>query len=70
MYVVYGTEDCVWCRRAQSLLDAKELPYEYKHFSAYPDDWKWSSVPQIFSVYEDEEKHIGGYNGLVLHLLR
>ena len=62
MIYIYGTKDCVWCRRAQTLAIDKGLLYEYRHFSAFPDEWEWRQVPQIFFAYDGDDVHIGGYN--------
>lgn len=65
---VYGKEDCTYCSRAKSLLDSKNLPYEYydveiddelNEFSAHRAGG-YRKVPRIFI----DNQFIAGYDGL------
>jgi glutaredoxin len=69
--IVYGKENCVFCKSATSLLDAKGIEYEYvdieelgKTAAEVTGRADVRSVPQIYL----DGKYIGGFNELVKHL--
>ena len=71
MYTIYGRPYCGWCERAKDLLSSENI--EYKYIDIYEDSKSlalmkekgYKTVPQIF----DDDKHIGGYNDLEMHLM-
>ena len=77
-YVVIGTPVCGYCRQAKAVLEQKELPYEYRCLtevaSAEQDrlmkiaGQEFRTVPQIFTVEDDQWGYVGGYTELAKSL--
>ena len=74
MIYVYGTEDCVYCSKAKSLLKEKEL--DFKYYDIVEDDLLdfmrqrgHATVPQVyFHSPKGEMIHWGGYTDLKARL--
>ena len=74
MIYVYGTEDCVYCSKAKSLLTEKEL--DFKYYDIVEDDLLGfmrerghATVPQVyFHSPKGEMIHWGGYTDLKARL--
>ena len=74
-YVVIGTPTCGYCTQAKAVLEQKELPYEYKCLTEVAPAEQdrlmevagqaFRTVPQIFTVEDDQWGYIGGYTDLV-----
>ena len=66
-YVVYGREDCGWCRMAKQFLGDRQEEFRYIDISqddlskAYLQAEGHKTVPQIYA----NGAHIGGYTDLV-----
>ena len=68
MYTIYGIPNCSFCTKAKTLLEEKELDYDYidikkdieqrENVMKLVPDMK--TVPQIF----ENDRHIGGYTEL------
>ena len=67
--VIYGTQHCGYCVRAQQFLTARGLPYTYIYVDREPqrrDEMLRRSagrytVPQIFI----DDFHVGGYDDMI-----
>ena len=65
---VYGTDYCGYCRRAESLLDDRRIPFEYVDVTHDPEARSWlvehadgrRTVPVVFI----DGRPIGGYQEL------
>lgn len=78
-YVVVGTPVCGYCTQAKNLLEKKGLDYEYVCLSvvsrAEQDRLmgiagkKFQTVPQVFTVSQDDWSYVGGYTELSQSLL-
>lgn len=67
MINVYGKHDCTYCAATKSLLDSKNIPYNY--FNVGEDvgiDFVIETFPGIRTVpiVQVNGKHIGGYDEL------
>lgn len=66
MYVIYGTESCVWCDRAKELLDNVGEDHQYVDVSEDVEaqqmfrERNLRTVPQVFLG----DTHIGGFEAL------
>lgn len=61
-YYIIGKNKCIWCDRAKSFLDKKQIPYVYKNLDEMPkahkdrwldlitDDFTMKTVPVIFKL--------------------
>jgi glutaredoxin 3 len=68
MIVIYGKDNCYWCKEAKALAGRYGFEYEYKNttyenyraemFEKVPDA---KTVPQIFW----DGRHVGGYEEFV-----
>lgn len=76
-FEVYGKDDCSYCKRAVSLLTAKNLSFDYKklgeHFTREELLQEFPSAKTFPQVRETNGKigpamNIGGYDDLVLYL--
>ena len=68
-FVIYTSENCIWCDKAKALLDANKIPY-IEHDIIQSIDSKRTlkslapntkTLPQIFY----DSYHIGGYDELL-----
>jgi glutaredoxin len=62
MYYIIGKNNCIWCDRAKSFLDKKQIPYVYKNLDEIPkshkdrwldlitDDFTMKTLPVIFKL--------------------
>ena len=77
-YVIIGTPVCGYCRQAKNILNIKELDYEYRCLTeiapAEQDRLQeiagkeFNTVPQIFTVDNDDWGYVGGYTELAASL--
>jgi len=75
MYVVYGTNSCVYCDRAKELLNKESVDYdvidvnEDERAQEMFRSRTLRTVPQIFIEDDDgnEVEHIGGFDQLCEH---
>ena len=69
-YTIYGKPNCPQCEKAKALLSGKQLETDYQDVTKNPElremllNLGARSVPQIFL----NEKHLGGYEELLVHL--
>lgn len=71
-YVIYGKDNCIYCSMAKTLLEQKNIPYQYVDVPTHPlgmDLFKArfpgaKSFPQIRDM---DDNWIGGYDDLVRH---
>ena len=68
MFVIYGNDNCSYCRMAVSFMSQHGFEYEYKKVSLKENAIKLRSlapaartIPQIFL----DDRHIGGYTELL-----
>lgn len=74
MYNIYGTQMCGYCTQAKQLLESKNIPYNYVDLTELSQDEKnnlmavagtvFRTVPQIFSVENNELQYVGGFTDL------
>lgn len=60
---LYSKDDCMYCKLLKQLLKERHLEYEeilYEEAKTYLANF--DTVPQLFSVYEDEVFCLGGYD--------
>ena len=77
-YVVIGTPVCGYCRQAKAVLEQKGLDYKYVDLTevapAEQDRLmkiagkEFRTVPQIFTVDNDDWGYVGGYTELAASL--
>lgn len=67
MFTIYGQPNCVWCERAKSLLDERNLPYIYYEITDPGNRYMFGAdfpgrrtVPAV--MYN--KQNIGGYEEL------
>lgn len=72
-YKIYGTENCVWCKRAVEVLEGIEAEYDYISVGVDVTLGEFqqmfqgaTTVPQIVSP---DGEHMGGYNELLTSLM-
>jgi glutaredoxin 3 len=71
MINVYGKPDCTWCTAAKTLLDLKNIPYNYYSVG---EDVGIDYIIENFSgvrtvpIIQVNGTHIGGYDDLVKYL--
>lgn len=65
--IVYANQSCPFCIRAQKLLNAKGLSYEWIDVTGSPDLWAQmeersgrNTIPQVFV----KGQHVGGFDDL------
>lgn len=73
-YVVIGTPTCGFCKQAKTVLEQKNLAYEYKCLTEIAPAEQdrlmkvakkvFRTVPQIFTVEDEDWKYIGGFQDL------
>lgn len=71
-YIIYGKQGCVNCNKAKQFLDNKGIDYEYTDLGTNPEALEFilqEGYRQVPQIYADGE-HIGGYEGLVGHVLQ
>ena len=75
MIYVYGTEDCVYCSKATSLLKEKKLDFKYYDIAgdekllAFMRERGHATVPQVYHHSSRGEMiHWGGYTDLKARL--
>lgn len=59
-YIVYATENCVFCKQAKALLEHYQASYEIKYEKA-PE---WDTYPGIYVNDGNSLELIGGFNEL------
>ena len=77
-YVVIGTPMCGYCRQSKAILERAEADFEYLELSEIaPEEQErlmkvagkeFRSVPQIFTVEDEEWKYLGGHSELLVSL--
>ena len=78
-YVVVGTPTCGYCRQAKALLEQKGLRHQYRCLTEVAEVEqdrltkiagvdRFRTVPQIFTVINDEWAYVGGYTELAKSL--
>lgn len=74
MFLIYGREDCGWCKKALNFIrnnfPNEEIEYvDYEKFESaksYLKQQGHTTVPQIYHLWaQDERTYIGGYEALV-----
>lgn len=75
-FVVIGSENCGWCKRAVALLEEKALTYSYHNIASKRDpvlllmrQLNLKTVPQIFALTPTGQEHIPGFEALEEYLI-
>lgn len=70
MYMIFGSPNCVWCRRAVDLCLEMGVSYEYIDLSMDSESKEFimrqghRTVPQVYFDNDTTLNHIGGYEAL------
>ena len=74
-YIIYGSDNCIWCNRSVDLLKVLKINYKYynisdinketnKLYKSIPKNY--ITIPKIFIIKNKEKpKFIGGFDSLL-----
>ena len=70
MYKVYGTRICLYCDKAKKLMENFNIDYEEHNVSNddIREDFKKQGFKTVPQIWNEKNKHIGGYDDLVRFL--
>jgi glutaredoxin len=71
MFKIYGSNDCRYCRLAKTLLEDRDMPFEYIMLSDTNIEEQsklmsiagvaFQTIPQIFVELDNGIRYVGGY---------
>lgn len=74
IYIIYGKAGCGYCLEAKRLLDSLDITYKYFDISFMDEQdkevlqeiagIKFRTVPQIFTLEDNNMDYVGGYKAL------
>lgn len=75
MYLIYGHDQCSWCRKAKELALKAAVDFEYINIKEDDEAYDFivntgahQTIPQVYFQSDDYLTHIGGYEAFKAEL--
>jgi glutaredoxin len=77
-YIIYGTNQCIFCTKSKILLEDEDIEYDYNDLDTIYPNWRdvftdkkitdlignYRQIPIIFKVSNNENTFLGGFEEL------